>query len=218
MTGLLSGQPAGATAIASAENASATEQNAQEQKGLSAEEYRAIAREEATRAAQSLVDKAEARISRKAQEQIAAIDLTRQTLGLTDEQVHQAKQQVIYNDLTTPRQQEQASTPQPARQVQAQTEIDPVIAETLEVFKTEGVTIETSDPEYKALDTILNDPNGNIHQYRKELFKQIDAKRQRVAANSQNAQARVVSGGQAQTNDGAPNASAREYLQRAHRK
>ena len=178
MTGLLSGQPAGATAIASAENASATEQNAQEQKGLSAEEYRAIAREEATRAAQSLVDKAEARISKKAQEQIAAIDLTRQTLGLTDEQVHQAKQQVIYNDLTTPRQQEQASTPQPARQVQAQTEIDPVIAETLEVFKTEGVTIETSDPEYKALDTILNDPNGNIHQYRKELFKQIEAKRQ----------------------------------------
>ena len=217
MTGLLSGQQAGATAIASAENASATEQNAQEQKGLSAEEYRAIAREEATRAAQSLVDKAEARISKKAQEQIAAIDLTKHSLGLTDEQVEQAKQKVIYQDLTSPRQQEQASTPPPAQQVQAQTEIDPVIAETLDVFKAEGITIETSDPEYKPLDAILKDPNGNIHQYRKELFKQIEAKRQRVATNQQQAPARVISGGQTQTTGEPSNPSARDYLQRAHK-
>ncbi len=218
MTGLLSGQQAGAQASASADNASTTEPNAQEQKGLSTEEYRAIAREEAVRAAQSLVDKAEARISKKAQEQIAAIDLSRQSLGLSDEQVEQAKQKVIYQDLTTPRQQEQASTPQATQRTEAPTEIDPVIAETLEIYAAEGIAIETSDPEYKALDAILNDPNGNIHKYRKEVFKQIDIKRQRVAANSQNAQARVVSGGQAQTNDEAPTASAREYLQRAHRK
>lgn len=191
---LLSGQQAGAQASASPETASATEQQTQEPKPLSADEYRAIAREEAIRAAQSLVDKAEARISKKAQEQIAAIDLSRQSLGLSDEQVEQAKQKVIYQDLTTPRTQEQASTPQPTQPNQP-TEIDPVIQETLDVFKAEGVTIETSDPEYKALDLILKDPNGNIWQYRKELYRQIEAKRNRVAANSQHATARVVSGG-----------------------
>jgi len=218
MTGLLSGQNAGVAATTSAENASATEPNAQEQKGLSAEEYRAIAREEAVRAAQSLVDKAEARISKKAQEQIAAIDLSRQSLGLSDEQVEQAKQKVIYQDLTTPRQQEQASTPQAPQKNEAQPEIDPVIAETLEVFKGEGIIIETSDPEYKPLDAILKDPNGNIHQYRKELFKQIEIKRARVAANSQNAQARVVSGGQCQASTGNPNAKAHDAWGEAYKK
>lgn len=217
MTGLLSGQQAGATAIASDANASATEQNAQEQKPLTIADVERIAEERATRIAQSMVDKAENRISKKAQEQIAAIDLTRQTLGLSDEQVNQAKQQVIYQDLTSPRQQEQASTPQAAQRTEAQPEIDPVIAETLEVFKDEGVTIETIDPEWKALDAILKDPNGNIHKYRKELFKQIEAKRARVAANSQQAPARVVSGGQSQAQSAPANPSAREYLQRAHK-
>ena len=218
MTGLLSGQQLGAQASTSTENASTTEPNAQEQKGLSAEEYRAIAKEEAIKAAQSLVDKAEARISKKAQEQIAAIDLTKQSLGLTDEQVEQAKQKVIYQDLTSPRQQEQASTPPPAQQVQAQTEVDPVIAETLDVFKAEGVTIEVGDPEYKPLDAILKDPNGNIHQYRKELFKQIEVKRARVAANQQQAPARVISGGQSNQSGGAITSSAHDAWQEAYKK
>jgi uncharacterized protein YdbL (DUF1318 family) len=75
--------------------------------------------------------------------------------------------------------------------------LHPVIIETLDVFKAEGVTIETTDPEYKALTAILKDPNGNIHKYRKELYKQIEAKRQRLTE----AQAKITG---------------REYLNRAH--
>ena len=60
-------------------------------------------------------------------------------------------------------------------------EIHPVILETADVFEAEGITIQTSDPEYKALNEILKDPGGNIHKYRKELYKQIEAKRERLS-------------------------------------
>ena len=65
-------------------------------------------------------------------------------------------------------------------QVEA-TELHPVIAETLETFKSEGIAIEPTDPEYKSLDAILKDPGSNIHKYRKELYKQIEAKRERLS-------------------------------------
>ena len=210
---LLSTPAAGLQASNSPDTSPEAEQ-AQEAKPLTIADVERIAEEKATRIAQSMVDKAEHRISKKAQEKIEVID----SLGLPNEQAEQAKQKVIYQDLTSPRQQEQASTPPPAQQVQAQTEVDPVIAETLDVFKTEGITIETSDPEYKPLDAILKDPNGNIHQYRKELFKQIEAKRQRVATNQQQAPARVISGGQPNQSGGAITSSAHDAWQEAYKK
>ena len=210
---LLSTPAAGLQASNSPDTSPEAEQ-AQEAKPLTIADVERIAEEKATRIAQSMVDKAEHRISKKAQEKIEVID----SLGLPNEQAEQAKQKVIYQDLTSPRQQEQASTPPPAQQVQAQTEIDPVIAETLDVFKTEGITIETSDPEYKPLDAILKDPNGNIHQYRKELFKQIEAKRQRKATNQQQAPARVISGGQPNQSGGAITSSAHDAWQEAYKK
>ena len=213
MTGLLSTPVTGLQASNSPDTSPEAEQ-AQEAKPLTIADVERIAEEKATRIAQSMVDKAEHRISKKAQEKIEVID----SLGLPNEQAEQAKQKVIYQDLTSPRQQEQASTPPPAQQVQAQTEVDPVIAETLDVFKAEGVTIEVGDPEYKPLDAILKDPNGNIHQYRKELFKQIEVKRARVAANQQQAPARVISGGQSNQSGGAITSSAHDAWQEAYKK
>lgn len=215
MTGLLSGQEAGAQASVSPEPTSGTESQPQENKPLTIADVERIAEEKATRIAQSFVDKAENRISAKAQEQINALKLTQTALGLSDEQVEQAANKIVLNDLKAPRAEQaspapQAQTNQPAR------EIDPVIQETLDVFKAEGVTIEVSDPEYKPLDLILKDPNGNIHQYRKELFRQIEAKRQRTAANAEKAPARVVSGGNTQTSSDPAKTTARDYLQRAH--
>ena len=212
MTGLLSTPVTGLQASNSPDTSPVAEQ-AQEAKPLTIADVERIAEEKATRIAQSMVDKAEHRISKKAQEKIEVID----SLGLPNEQAEQAKQKVIYQDLTSPRQQEQASTPPPAQQVQAQTEVDPVIAETLDVFKAEGVTIEVGDPEYKPLDAILKDPNGNIHQYRKELFKQIEVKRARVAANQQQAPARVISGGQSNQSGGAITSSAHDAWQEAYK-
>ena len=209
--------PAAGLQASNSPDASPVAEQAQEAKPLTIADVERIAEEKATRIAQSMVDKAENRISKKAQEQIAAIDTSRQALGLSDEQVTQAKQRVIFDDLTAKPTAEQASPAPQTQPNQQPTEIDPVIAETLDVFKAEGVTIETSDPEYKPLDAILKDPNGNIHQYRKELFRQIEIKRARVVTNQQQAPARVISGGQSQTDSAPPNPSARDYLQRAHK-
>ena len=85
------------------------------------------------------------------------------------------------------------------------TEADPVIAETFGVFEDEGIEINTSDPEYKALEAILNDPSGNIHKYRKELYKQIEAKRERLSQPAKPADPAYD-----------PKTSARTFLERAH--
>lgn len=192
----LSQAQAGAQASTSPETSPVAEQPT-ETKPLTIEDVRA----EATRIAQSFVDKAENRISAKAQEQINALKLTQGALGLTDEQVETAANKIVLNDLKAPRT-EQAS-PAPQTQTNQAQEVDPVIQETLEVFKTEGITIEVTDPEYKPLDAILRDPNGNIHQFRKALFAQIEAKRTRVAALQETASARVtgVSGAMSNPND-----------------
>lgn len=213
-----SGLQAGGTANPSADNASTTEQQNQTPP-LTKEQLDVVEKlvqEQATRIAQSFVDKAANRISKEAQAQIEALKLTQSALGLTDEQVEQAADKIVMRDLKAARQEPASSQPTP--QQQAPTDVHPAIAKTLEVFKMEGITIETSDPEYKALDDILRDPNGNEIVYMRELFKQINAKRQRIATNQQAAPARVVSGGQSQ-NDNAPRPSrARDYLTQAHRK
>lgn len=211
------GTQEGAPASASTENASTTEQANQPQP-LTTEQMEAVQKivaEQATRIAQSMVDKAENRISKKAQEQIEALKVTQQALGLSDEQVEQAANKIVLEDLKTVRGQasQQASTQQTATE-----QIHPVIAQTLKAFEIEGVTIEPTDPEYKPLDAILKDVNANEYVYFKELKTQIEAKRQRTAANQQAAPARVVSGGQSQTTDAPPQATARGYLERAHKK
>lgn len=184
-----------------------------ETKPLTIEDVRA----EATRIAQSFVDKAENRISAKAQEQINALKLTQGALGLTDEQVETAANKIVLNDLKAPRTEQASSAPQTQTNQPAQA-IDPVIQETLDVFKSEGITIDTTDPEYKPLDAILRDPNGNIHQYRKALFAQIEAKRTRVAASQATAPARVLSGGQQTTGEANLSGSAHDDWQNVYKK
>ena len=55
------------------------------------------------------------------------------------------------------------------------------MAETLDTFKAEGIVITPSDPEYQAIEDEYNNPAGNIHQYRKTVYKQIEAKKARQA-------------------------------------
>jgi hypothetical protein len=59
--------------------------------------------------------------------------------------------------------------------------IHPVMAETLDTFKAEGIVITPSDPEYQAIEDEYNNPDGSIHQYRKTVYKQIEAKKARQA-------------------------------------
>src|SRR5689334_22701689 len=66
-----------------------------EQKPLTLEDYRKIAREEATRIAQSQVAKGESRIQKQIQEKFDALEKTKTTLKLSDDQVKQAKQDIV---------------------------------------------------------------------------------------------------------------------------
>jgi len=196
----LSQPQVGAQASTSPETLGTPEQ-ATENKPLTIADVERIAEEKATRIAQSMVDKAERRISKKAQEKIEVID----SLGLPNEQAEQAKQKVIYQDLTSPRQQEQASTPPPAQQAQAQTEqIHPAVAALMEIFQAEGEEVAETDPEWKEhIEKVWNDPNGTIPALRKVAYKAMEAKRLRKAANSEQAPARVISGGQQNQSGGA---------------
>ena len=208
----------GAQASPSPEPLGAPEQ-AVENKPLTIADVERIAEEKATRIAQSMVDKAEHRISKKAQDQIAAIDTSRQALGLSDEQVTQAKQRVIFDDLTAKPTAEQASPAPQTQTTQAQTEpVHPAVAALWEIFADEGEEVVEADPEWKEhIEKVWNDPNGTLPALRKAAYKATEAKRQRKATNQQQAPARVISGGQSQTDSAPPNPSARDYLQRAHK-
>lgn len=202
-----SASPNGAQQASSASPETLKPESTPESKPLTKAEIENLITEQATRIAQSMVDKAESRISRKAQEQIKAVELSRSTLGLTDEQVMQAKQRILIDDMTST-QSEQASFTNPQRntaqnqQAEQQSEqLHPVIQETLDTFEAEGISINDDDPEYAALEAILREPEPNIFKYRQALYKQIEAKRNRITTNDANAAARVIGGGQTNTPD-----------------
>lgn len=167
---------------------------------------------------QSQVDKAANRISKEAKEKIDALKQTQSVLNLSDEDVEKATNKIVMNDLTT-RQAEQASPATQTQTNQAQTEqVHPAITALLEIFQAEGVEIVETDPEWTAhIAKVWNDPSGTIPALRKAAYQAVNAKQQRKAANSEQAPARVISGGQSQTDSAPPNPSARDYLQRAHK-
>ena len=212
------GMQAGGAATPSAET-STPEQQTQPQ-ALTMEQIERLVTDKATRIAQSLVDKAASRLSQQAQEQIDALKLTQQALGLSNEQVEEAANKIVLNDLKAGRR-EQASTQQPDPQKQTQPDEPPIhwaVQELLDIFKAEEVEITETDPGYKEINAILADKNGNIHQLRKTAYKFIEQKRAKSTDLQKNAAARVVTGGQPQTNNAAPQQRARDYLTAAHRK
>lgn len=189
----LSGQQVVAPGSATPENASSPEQQPQENKPLTMQDVERVAEEKATRIAQSLVDKAEYRISTKAQEQIKALELNKGVLGLDDQQVQTAKQKIIMDELTaTPQPGEPPSPPQPVSQ--AQPEGDPVAEFVSDIFKEVGTTVTPNDPEWaelqKALDANFTNPKGAIPVSRAAI-KAAEAKAARIATNQEGAAARV---------------------------
>lgn len=192
----------------------------QTEKPLTAEEYRQIAREEAIKAAQSFTDKAERRISEKAQAQIDALKINQEVLGLSNEEMEAATTKIVVNDIKAPRQAAQASTtPAPqATQAQTQEELHPAVAAILEINAVEKMEVTETDPEWeKYIKSVWNDPNGTVPQLRKQYYKALDSKRERMQTQQQQGQARVVSGGGQNTN-ATEARTARDYFRDAHRK
>ena len=168
---------------------------------------------------QSQVDKAANRISKDAQAKIDALQQTKSVLNLSDEQVEQATNKIVMSDLTT-RQQEQASPLQTPQQTQAQTEpIHPAVAALYEIFADEGEELVETDPEWKEhVEKIWNSPDGTLPALRKAVYKAVEAKRQRKAANQEQAPARVISGGQQNQSGGADASSAHDLWDGVYKK
>ena len=218
----ISGQQAAAPGSAAPENASVTEQQSQEQqKPLTLQDVERIAEERATRIAQSLVNKAEYRISQRAQEQIKALELNKSVLGLDDQQVQQSKQKIIMDELTAQPQPSEPPSPQPVSQGQQAGDV--VAAFVNDIFEEVGTQVNQNDPEWKELQDVLdksyNDQKGAIKVAR-AATKAAETKAARIAANQQNADARVSTGGSgaAGNNTLDPNAPAVDFWKAAYRK
>lgn len=212
-------QPQVGTQASASPETLVTPEQATENKPLTRADFEELMTKEIKPLIQSQVDKAASRISKDAQAKIDALKQTQSVLNLSDEQVEQATNKIVMSDLTT-RQQEQASTPQTTQQTQAQTDpIHPAVAALLEIFEAEGEQVLETDPEWKEhIQKIWNDPNGTLPALRKATYKAIDAIRARKAANSEQAPARVISGGQLNQSGGVNLTSAHDAWQEAYKK
>lgn len=162
-----------------------------------------IADQRAARIAQSQSAKSENRIQKLIQEKFAALNATKDTLGLSDDQVKQAQQKIVTEAYASPPAEgsETPATNQP--ETTATTDADQAIsymnAQIQNVFDEVGATVTKADPEFaelqKAVDAAWNDPKGLVKILR-AADKAATTKAARLQASSKTAAARVVSGGQ----------------------
>jgi hypothetical protein len=169
-----------------------------EQKPLTLDDYRRIAREEATRIAQSQVAKGESRIQKQIQERFAALEQTKSALSLSDQQVAEAKQKIVAEAYSPPAEEPPTNPPQS----QAQADIDPVQYMNAQIGKTfakAGQSVTRSDPEFQALQDTINkawtDPDG-LTTIILAAHEAATAKAARLQRTTQTAAGRIIGGGQ----------------------
>lgn len=172
----------------------------QTEKPPTLEDFRRIAREEATRVAQSQVAKGETRIRKEIQEKFAALDQTRSTLNLSDQQVAEARQKIVA-EVYSSTDEEEPPTEQPQPQVES--DVDQAIqfmnAQIGIVFAEAGQSVTKTDPEFpdlqKAINAAWSDPNG-LAKILTAAHKAAIAKTTRLQRTQQTAAGRVIGGGQ----------------------
>lgn len=184
---------------------------------LTVEDYRKIAREEASRIAQSQVAKGENRINQRIQEQFKALNVNREVLGLSDDQVTQAQQKIVTEAYSAEAKGPEAQMPAPEVDKAIQYMNDRID----EVFQVVGTSVESGDPEFpklqKVIDDSWNDPQGltKITLAAREFATE---KAARVASQKDAASARVMSGGDAMTSGEVTAASATDLWKNAYKK
>jgi hypothetical protein len=180
---------------------SPAETEPQQEKAPSLEEYRQIAREEAIRAAQSQVAKGENRIQRFIQEKFQALEASKGVLNLSDEQVKQAKKDIVAQayESAPEAEAETAAAPTPDAMIQQQAEF--VYSQIDAVFNEHGVTITPNDPNFKELEKALNDPQGSFAKTLVVANKIAAAAAARTAQKKESAAGRVTGGGPVTSND-----------------
>lgn len=144
--------PSTADASADTSQEEGQEPEPQKETPLTLDQIRVIAREEATRIAQSQVAKGENRIQGYIQQQIAALQQTKTLLGLSDQQVQAAQDKIIRDAYT--QQIDGAGQPQ-AQQYQQQPEMHPAIEAALAMMEAQGTIVEEGDPEFESIRPLL---------------------------------------------------------------
>lgn len=183
-----------------------TQTEPQTEKPLTTEDYRRIAREEATRVAQSQVAKSENRTDRRIQERFAALEANKSVLKLSDEQVLEVRRQIIeeeqMNSFANPNEQQSSGfrQAQPSGSEGQAPEADPIrMLNGLigAVFQTVGTAVTANDPEHVKLQKVI-DKAWTINGPEGLAMVQIAAadcareKAARVNAQRQNAAGRVM--------------------------
>lgn len=174
----------------------------QTEKPLTTEDYRRIAREEATKVAQSQVAKGENRINQRIQEKFGALEESKGVLKLSDEQVQQARRDIVTDAYSEPAAQSQAG---------AQSPVDGNPIQVLNgylgaVFEEVGVVVTANDPEFKKLQDAIDEawtidgPQGLV-KVQRAAIKAAESKAARLEAQKKNAAARVAGGGEGSTSD-----------------
>jgi len=192
-----------------------------EQKPLTLEDYRRIAREEATKISQSQVAKGESRIRKEIQAKFDALEQTRSTLQLSDDQVAQAKQKIVAEAYSS--KDEEPPTEQQQTDVETETD-DPIHYMNTQlkiVFDNAGQLITRTDPEFGELQQTINqawtDPNG-LTTILLAANRLANAKATRLRAREHTAAGRVVGGGQPSSGQAPPASSAHDAWENAYKK
>ena len=191
-----------------------------EQKPLTLEDVQRVAREEATRIAQSQVAKGENRIEKRIQEQLAALNASKGVLGLSDQQIEQAKQKIVTEAYTTPEPQAGTPTSEPGATPDVDQAIQYMNAEIENVFAEVGTSVTSADPEFKDLQAVIdaawNDSKGLVKILR-AADKAATAKAGRLQASRETAPARVVGGGPTSSGQ-VPASNAHDAWEQAYKK
>ncbi len=170
-----------------------TEEARKEQEAKDTEaKYRTWAREEAVRVSQSLVDKASNRIQQQVQEKIAALEMSKDVLGLTPEQVDAARQKIAIDAMTA-----RPEPPASGAALDGQDQEPPVVGWARAQMEQAGVQIIDGDPELATIEPAIK--SGDQYAFAAALKTAIEAKKARLASQTEGAKRRTAppSGGTA---------------------
>jgi hypothetical protein len=73
----------------------------------------------------------------------------------------------------------------------------PVFDATMEIYETEKLDVKATDPEFRNIQTALDDPNGSMVKYIMAVQKAVSEKRERLELQKDTADARTLGGGEA---------------------
>lgn len=137
---------------------------------------------------------------------------------LTQQQVNVLREQIEEEVIPTSPAEQKVDAPASALPPEVQAQVDYIHAQLDATFADVGVTVLPSDPEWKAIKEVMDDPNGSLSKLIRIAAKQAEAKQERTASLKEGAAARVISGGPTQSGEGNLTESAHDAWQSVYKK